>query len=99
MSDIMIFPTKDQETTVNFGRGDEIVEVYTSDSTMITKLEKLNNECDIITTDGNGRITSAIYYLNIKQVLFRNVPKKKDLGLTDEEKLERGRKLAASRTK
>lgn len=73
MNDVMIFSKDEQETTVNFSRGDEVVEVYTSDSTMITKLNKIveADNIDVLTTDDNGRITSAIFWLKLRQLSFR----------------------------
>ena len=73
MNDIMLFAKDEQETTVNFCRGDEMVEVYTSDTTMITKLSKIvsDNDIDVLTTDGNNRITSAIFWLKLRQLSFR----------------------------
>ena len=38
MADVMSFTKEEQETSLAFYRDDEEVEVYTSDSTMITKL-------------------------------------------------------------
>lgn len=74
---IMEFPTKEQETTINWYRGDKKILLYTSDSTMITKLKKLVDEKDIqiLTTDKNGRITSMKAMLDFKQLSFRNKPK------------------------
>ena len=41
MNDVMIFPRSEQETTISFSRYDDMIEVYTSDSTVITKLNKV----------------------------------------------------------
>ena len=62
MNDVVIFPRSEQETTISFSRYDDMIEVYTSDSTVITKLNKVvtTENVDVITTDENGRITSAI---------------------------------------
>lgn len=74
---IQQFPTKEQETTIDWYRGDKKVLLYTSDSTMITKISKLVDEKDIqvLTTDKNGRITSMKTMLDFKQLSFRNKPK------------------------
>lgn len=70
---VQVFPKTEQETTVSFYRTDEKIEVYTSDSTMITKLLKVTSEEDreILTTDANDRITSMIVYLEPKQLSLR----------------------------
>ena len=58
MNDVVIFPRSEQETTISFSRYDDMIEVYTSDSTVITKLNKVvaTENIDVITTDENGRI-------------------------------------------
>ena len=73
MNDIMIFSRDEQETTISFSRYDDMIEVYTSDSTVITKLNKVvaTENIDVITTDENGRITSAIFWLKPRQLSFR----------------------------
>ena len=73
MNDVMIFPRNEQETTISFSRYDDMIEVYTSDSTVITKLNKVvaTEHIDVITTDGGGRITSAIFWLKPRQLSFR----------------------------
>ena len=73
MNDVMVFPRSEQETTINFSRYDDMIEVYTSDSTVITKLNKVvaTENIDVITTDVDGRITSAIYWLKPRQLSFR----------------------------
>ena len=91
MKDIMTFSLEEQETTISFMRGDKEVEVYSSDSTMITKLLKITDNYDILTTDKNGRITSGNFILDVKQISFR-----KKLVLSDEEKQERANRLKSS---
>ena len=73
MNDVMIFSRDEQETTISFSRYDDMIEVYTSDSTVITKLNKVvaTENIDVITTDENGRITSAIFWLKPIQLAFR----------------------------
>ena len=73
MNDVMIFARDEQETTISLYRYDDMVEVYTSDSTVITKLNKVvaTENIDVITTDGDGRITSAIFWLKPRQLSFR----------------------------
>ena len=92
MKDIMTFPLDEQETTVSFMRGDKEIEVYSSDSTMITKLLKITDNYDILTTDKNGRITSGKFRLDSKQISFR-----RGRELTEEQRKEIGRKLTEAR--
>ena len=72
---IMEFSKAEQETTVNMIRGENTIQVYSSDSTVITQLKKLTHDIDIKTQSKDGRITSAVFILNKKQLLFRNIPR------------------------
>lgn len=92
MKDIMTFPLEEQETTISFMRGDKEIEVYSSDSTMITKLLKVTDKVEVLTTDKNGRITSGKFRLDSKQISFR-----RGRNLTEEQKKEIGRKLTEAR--
>ena len=91
----MTFGLDEQETSLAFLRGDDMVEVYSSDGTMITKLKKITDKVEVLTTDDKGRITSAKFRLDIRQVLFRNVPAKKTINPLSEEQKEFRRKTLA----
>ena len=97
MSEIMTFGLEEQEVSLAYYRGDKTVEIYASDSTAITKLLKITDDYEILTTDSNGRITSAKFSLDISQVSFRKRPKK--MALTPEQiearrtSLEKARKI------
>ena len=73
----MKFAVDEQETTVNYLRQDDFIEVYTSDTTMITKLNKITTkeQRTVLTRDKNGKATSVKYVLDVKQLTFRNPPK------------------------
>lgn len=95
MSEIMTFGLEEQEVSLAYYRGDETVEVYASDSTAITKLLKITDNYEILTTDNNGRITSAKFLLDINQISFRKKPKK--MVLTPEQVEARRTSLAKAR--
>lgn len=69
----------DQETIINWMRGDEFAEVYTSDTTIMTKLDKLckkhpeNWKCVSVETINEGDIASKMYKCPRKMVSFRGV--------------------------
>jgi len=82
-----------QETTVNFGRQDDRMDIYTTDQTMITKLMKLlkkseqNGEAGYMLVREekmNGRVV-AIEVSAPKHLLSLRTPKKKR-ELSDEER-------------
>ena len=75
MIDVISFPIGEQETSLAFMRGDDTVEVYTSDSTMITKLSKVTDDIEVLTADVNGRTTSAKFTIDFAQLSFRKKSK------------------------
>ena len=95
--DIMTFGLDEQETSLAFIRGDEDIEVYSSDRTMITKLKKLTDEVEVLTVDDKGAITSAKFTLKAKQVLFRNEPKSFTRNISDEKREQSRKALAKAR--
>ena len=76
--DIISFSKDEQETTVSYYRDDKIIEVYSSDMTVITKLKKITKDDNIEVLSRNelGNITSAKFKIDKRQLLFRNIPKK-----------------------
>ena len=76
--DIISFSKEEQETTVSYYRQDKIIEVYSSDMTVITKLKKITKDDNIEVLSRNelGNITSAKFKIDKRQLLFRNIPKK-----------------------
>lgn len=75
--DNISFPKDEQETTVSYYRDDKIIEVYSSDMTVITKLKKITKDDNIEVLSRNelGNITSAKFKIDKRQLLFRNIPK------------------------
>ena len=76
--DNISFSKDEQETTVSYYRDDKIIEVYSSDMTVITKLKKITKDDNIEVLSRNelGNITSAKFKIDKRQLLFRNIPKK-----------------------
>ena len=76
--DNISFSKDEQETTVSYYRQDKIIEVYSSDMTVITKLKKITKDDNIEVLSRNelGNITSAKFKIDKRQLLFRNIPKK-----------------------
>ena len=79
--DIFDIPVEEQETTIVYNRKDKMIEVYSSDRTEITKLLKITNpqNIEVLSKNENGNITSAKFKLDRKQVLLRNIPKKRNI--------------------
>lgn len=75
--DNISFSKDEQETTVSYYRDDKIIEVYSSDMTVITKLKKITKDDNIEVLSKNelGNITSAKFKIDKRQLLFRNIPK------------------------
>ena len=75
--DNISFSKDEQETTVSYYRDDKIIEVYSSDMTVITKLKKITKDDNIEVLSRNelGNITSAKFRIDKRQLLFRNIPK------------------------
>ena len=83
--------TEEQETVIQFNRNDKHAIIYTSDSTTMTKLDKIcakapeNYKLISKDKDRDGKIVGKTYILTDKKMLsFR--AKKRELILTEEEK-------------
>lgn len=88
-------PMDEQETVIQFDRNGTACHVYTTDSTMMTKLDKIHKRVrqDYV----NGKPIAAYYEFDKKLLSFRSkIPKRT---LTDEQKkaaserLRKGRKM------
>ena len=88
MTSIATFSLEEQETVVTHIRNSDKVEVYTSEGPMITRLSKISDDYEIITTDENGRITSIVFFLDFKQLSFR----KKTIGTEVSEEIREARR-------
>ena len=75
--EIMSFSKEEQETTVAYYRDEKMIEVYSSDMTVITKLKKITkaDNIEVLSKNELGNITSAKFKIDKRQLLFRNVPK------------------------
>ena len=74
-------PSEEQETTITFLRNDEFVEMYTSDSTMITKMDNLrkkSSDYTLVSEDQCGKI----YKYPKKFISFRT--KDRSLNMSEE---------------
>ena len=67
---------EEQETIVNFSRNDERASIYTSDSTMITKLSKLLEATDTewkieeVHRDKTGKVIAYTYSCPAKCIVY-----------------------------
>lgn len=91
---------EEQETTINFSRTQDAVDVWTSDKTVMTKLDKLcisaPNFYKLVAEhraqDDVGAITSKEYRISDKRMLsFRSM--KRTYNLTEEQKRKRAEQL------
>lgn len=91
----------EQETIIQFNRSDEFATIYTSDTTMITKLDKLcktvpDNYKLVKKETRKGKTVSKIYRLEDKSFISLR-SKKVTLNLTDEQRKERAERLNDAR--
>lgn len=92
--------TDEQETVIQFGRNDNGATIYTSDSTIMTKLDKQVKNSDyytLIRTDTcDGDTVSKTYHCKDKKLIsFRSAKTKRVL--TDEQKKAGAERLARAR--
>ena len=89
---------EEQETTINFSRTQDAVDVWTSDKTVMTKLDKLCNSAPDFykliaehkAQDDDGAIISKEYRISDKRMLsFRSMKR----NLTEEQKRKRAERL------
>lgn len=80
----MSFTGIERETIINISDEDDMWDVYTRQGKIMTKLKKIGVEPYKVEKDENGRIESAWYKLNYKQISFR-----KEIILTNEQKEKR----------
>lgn len=98
----MGIPVTEQETTVSFSRDSDTASVWTSDSTVMTKLDKLvesNPECWQLTrTDKVGKdIVGKEYTTKKKLISFRS--KVTERTLTEEQRQASAERLRLARIK
>lgn len=86
----MSLTIEEQETHVNFSRGDSRAEVYASDTTMITKLDKLVKLSGIewklerVSKLKNGEVIGKTYSCPVEFISFRS--KRSSRVYTEEER-------------
>lgn len=88
-------PTDEQETVIRFDRNGTVCHIYTTDSTMMTKLDKKYKR---VKQDCANRTPIAAYYEFDKGLLsFRSIVPKRTLTAEQKkaaaERLEKGRKM------
>lgn len=96
----MGIPTDDQETTITFSRNGENAVIWTSDSTVMTKLDKMAEKSSHYkVTDiakNKGKVLSKTYDLDDKSLLsFRADKIKRDL--TEEQRAELAERMKNAR--
>lgn len=85
----MGYVSEEQEININKVRTDDYFEVYTNDSTWLTKLLKFAEPIDPEYED--GRIISAKFRLKKNQVTLRKSPKKREM--TEEQRQEMAERM------
>ena len=91
------FSVDEQETTTSFSRADAGAKIWTSDRTMITKLDKLVAKSENYSSkdqkDKDGNLLAKEYFITDKSLIsFRS----NKIILTDEQKRERVKCLLSS---
>lgn len=99
----MGLPINEQETVITWSRGDDRAEVYTCDSLVITKCDKLVSTSDEWKLEGSetmhGEVVSKTYSCPVKLISFR--AKTQKIEMTEEQKKivsERMREINARKT-
>lgn len=88
-----MYSTDEQEININKERNNEYFNIYTNDSTWLTKLLKITEPID--PEYENGRIIPAKFKLSANQVSLRKPSKKREL--TDEQRKAIADRLAKAR--
>lgn len=92
---------EEQETNVNFSRESDKAIVYTSDSTMITKLQKLVEisgtewKLESVSRLRNGEIVGRTYSCPVEFITFRS--KRVSRAMTEEQKRAFAERMQKSR--
>lgn len=78
----MALSTEEQETVIRFDRNGDVAHIYTSDSTIMTKLDKIYTRVNEHKSD--GETVAVDYDVDKKLVSFRSKRMKRNL--TDEQR-------------
>ena len=94
----------EQETTINMMRDSEYAEIYTSDSTMMTKYDKFASNpdcpdwtCTEVIRDREGNIVAKMYRTKKRLISSRSVIIKREM--TEEQRRNAAERLRTARTK
>ncbi len=97
-------PIYEQETTISFSRDEDFADIYTSDTTMMTKYDKFvankdlpDWECKKEIYDCDGNLCAKIYRTKKKLISARSAITKREL--TDEQKQEMADRLRTIRSR
>lgn len=100
----MSVPVYEQETTISFSRDEDFADIYTSDSTMMTKYDKFvaNKDspdwvCKREIYDQDGNLCAKIYRTKKKLISARSAITKREL--TDEQKQKMADRLRSIRSR
>lgn len=94
-------PTEEQETTINFSRADKTAHIWTSDTTVMTRLDKLCETApEYYQLKKAGKVDGSVvdkdYIMTDKSLIsFRSG--KRNMELTEEQKKEIAERLAKGR--
>ena len=86
----------EQETVIQFSRDEDFATIWTSDTTVMTKLDKHADTYNLIDVGkhSNGTVLSKTYKCDKKLISFRS---KRGRTFSEEQRQEAGRRLVAAR--
>lgn len=83
-------PTDEQETVISFGRNERAAYIYTSDQTVMTKLDKLVNTSSYYSLAHVGKVDGSIvdkqYVVSDKSLICFRGAKRTGQPMTEEQK-------------
>ena len=84
----MTIPISEQETTINIYRDSDLAKVYTTDSTMITKLNKMVKKFpDVFKCTGTDKLGASWYECPKRLISFRGPTAPRTI--SEEERIKR----------
>lgn len=95
-------PLKERETIINYGYTDKSCEIWTSDTTVMTKLDKLCNNSDHYSLKKQDKVDGSVvakeYLLDDKSLIsFRSKKSDRKMEMSDEQKAEVAIRLHAAK--
>jgi len=95
----MIIPIEEQETVINYNRNDKYAEIYTTDTTVMTKLDKRvksGKDWKLVKSEtSEGRVVSKTYQCPKRLVSFRGTTVTREM--TPEQKALSAERLRIAR--